>query len=67
VSRTAHGARLCDGHTVGFSPQQIRKYDPACRTCVELRGHLPEGERDRPAERPAFVFTNRRPPLRRRA
>ena len=67
MSRTTHGAKLCDGHTIGFSPSQPRRYDPACRVCVELRGHLPEAERDRPAERPrVLLFTNNRPPLARR-
>jgi hypothetical protein len=40
---------LCSGHLHGYAPGAPRPYVATCRVCVFNRGHLPEGERDRPA------------------
>lgn len=44
----------CQSHARGRSPGGALKYDPDCLECVRRRGHLPEAERDIPAD------TNRR-------
>lgn len=56
---------LCPGHIHGFSPSQVRRYTASCSRCVALYGHLPEGQRDRPAVQPQLVFANRRRALER--